>query len=135
MAAAIGQPDRHAGELPVAFVVPKAGSTATAEELLQEARSVIPERAAIPVRIELLPQLPLTAVGKISKTHLRLLAIDHVLREAFATAGLDAIRAKARQTPDQGLVVDLTGPAASRQAAIELAGLYPVKPLWVETAR
>ena len=135
MAAAIGQPDRHAGELPVAFVVAKAGSTVTAEELLQEARSVIPERAAVPVRIELLPQLPLTAVGKISKTDLRLLAIDHVLRDAFAAAGLDAVRARARLTPDQGIVVDLIGPAASRQDAIELAGLYPVKPLWVETAR
>ncbi|MFI5179561.1 MAG: hypothetical protein ACHQO8_13405, partial [Vicinamibacterales bacterium] len=74
-------------------------------------------------------------VGKISKPHLRLLAIDHVLRDAFAAAGLDAVGVKARLTPDQGLVVDLTGPAASRQDAIELAGLYPVKPLWVETAR
>jgi hypothetical protein len=67
------------------------------------------------------------------KPHLRLLAIDHVMREAFAAAGLDGVQAKARLTPHQGLVVDLTGRAASRQAATELAGLYPVKPLWVET--
>jgi fatty-acyl-CoA synthase len=130
LAAAIGQPDRHAGELPVAFVVAKPGSQVTPEQLLAQAREAIPERAAVPVRIELLPQLPVTAVGKISKPHLRLLAIDHVLREAFAAAGLDGVSAQARLTPDQGLVVDLTGPAASRQAAIELAGLYPVKPLW-----
>jgi fatty-acyl-CoA synthase len=130
LVAAIGQPDRHAGELPVAYVVAKAGSAITAEALLEEARRVIPERAAVPVRIELLPQLPLTAVGKISKPHLKLLAIDHVLREAFAAAGIDGIDAKARLTPDQGLVVDLSGPLASRQAAIELTGLYPVKPLW-----
>jgi fatty-acyl-CoA synthase len=132
LAAAIGQPDRHAGELPVAYVVAQAGSTVTADELLEAARQVIPERAAVPVRIELLPQLPLTAIGKVSKPQLKLLAIDHVLREAIAAAGLAGVQAKARLTPDQGLVVDLTGPATSRAAAIELTGLYPVKPLWAQ---
>jgi fatty-acyl-CoA synthase len=132
MAAAIGQPDRHAGELPVAYVVTIAGSTINAEALLEAARQVIPERAAVPVRIELLPQLPMTAIGKVAKPQLKLLAIDHVLREAITAAGLAGVQAKARLTPDQGLVVDLTGPAASRAAAIELTGLYPVKPLWAQ---
>ena len=130
MVAAVGQPDRHAGELPVAFVVPRPGSRPTAETLLEEARGVIPERAAIPVRIELLEQMPLTAVGKISKPHLRLLAIDHVLREAIAAAGLAGVQAKASLTPDQGVVVELKGPEAARRAAVELAGLFPVKPIW-----
>jgi fatty-acyl-CoA synthase len=135
MAAAVGQPDRHAGELPVAFVVPKPGVQATAETLLQEARSVIPERAAVPVRIELLPALPLTTVGKVSKPHLRLLAIDHVLREALSAAGIEDVQAMARLTPDRGVVVDLSGPSTARDAALELAGLYPVEPQWVEMHR
>jgi hypothetical protein len=55
-----------------------------------------------------------------------------VLREALAGAGLGGVQAKARLTPDQGIVVDLTGPAAARDAAVELAGLYPIKPLWMD---
>jgi hypothetical protein len=38
----------------------------------------------------------------------------------------------ARLTPDRGVVVDLSGPSTARDAAIELAGLYPVEPHWVE---
>ena len=132
MAAVVGQPDRHAGELPVAYVTAKPGVDVSPESLLEHARATLPERAAVPVRIEVLPALPLTAVGKVSKLHLRLLAIDHVLSEALRAAGLEGVRAKARLSPEQGTVVDLTGPASARTAAIELAGLYPVTPHWVE---
>ncbi len=134
MAAAIGQPDRHAGELPVAYVALKSGERPTAAELLAFARTTMPERAAVPVRIEVLSSLPLTAVGKVSKTHLRLLAIEHVMLDALAVAGLDGVRATARLCPQQGTVVDLSGPSALRAPAIELAGLYPVTPIWQEAA-
>jgi fatty-acyl-CoA synthase len=134
MAAVVGQPDRHAGELPVAYVTAKPGVEVSTERLLDHARATLPERAAVPVRIEMLPALPLTAVGKVSKPHLRLLAIDHVLGEALQAAGLAAVRAKARLSPEQGMVVDLTGPTSARTAAIELAGLYPVTPNWVEAS-
>ncbi len=132
MAVAVGQPDRHAGELPVAFVVPKPGQPLSVEALLQHARAAIPERAAVPVRIEVLEALPLTAVGKVSKPHLRLLATEHELREALAGAGLGGVQARARLVPEQGTVVELSGPPAARVAAIELAGLYPVTPRWQE---
>jgi fatty-acyl-CoA synthase len=133
MAAVVGQPDRHAGELPVAYVTTKPGADVSPETLLGHARATLPERAAVPVRIELLPVLPLTAVGKVSKPHLRLLAIDHVMRDAFQVARLEGVRAKARLSPE-GTVVDLSGPASARTAAVELAGLYPVTPNWVEAA-
>jgi fatty-acyl-CoA synthase len=132
MAAVVGQPDRHAGELPVAYVMARPGAEVSAESLLDHARATVPERAAVPVRIEVLPTLPLTAVGKLSKPHLRMLAIDHVLNEALQAAGLTQVRAKARLSPEHGIVVDLAGPASARVAALELAELYPVKANWAE---
>ncbi|HTT12192.1 MAG TPA: acyl-CoA synthetase [Burkholderiaceae bacterium] len=133
LAAAVGQPDRNVGELPVAYVAVKPGVALSGDALREEVRGAIPERAAVPVRIEVLPSLPLTAIGKVSKPHLRLLAVDHVLREALFDSGLGHVRARARLCPEQGTVVDLTGPAEARSAAIALAGLYPVTPHWQET--
>lgn len=90
LAAAVGQPDAYAGEIPVAYVVLRAGATATAEELLGFAREHIAERAAVPARIVVLPTLPVTAVGKIFKPELRHRAIEHVLGAALAERGIAA---------------------------------------------
>lgn len=67
LAAAVGRPDSHAGELPVLYVELKPEMSATKDELLAFAREKIGERAAIPKRVYILDQLPLTAVGKIYK--------------------------------------------------------------------
>jgi len=134
MAAAVGQPDRHAGELPVAYVTLAPGASATSEALLEHARLRIPERAAVPVRIEVLPALPLTAVGKISKPHLRQLATDKVLREALGSAGLGATSVQSRVTPDRGNIVELTGPDEQREAALSVVGMYPVAASWCGVA-
>ena len=71
LTAAVGCPDAHAGELPVAFVQPRPGQTFAVPELLAFCRQHIPERAAVPVEIFLVPRIPLTAVGKIHKAALR----------------------------------------------------------------
>ena len=71
LAAAIGRPDPAKGELPVAFVQLKAGATTTVEELLDLCRKEVQERAAVPVSISIVEQMPMTAVGKISKPVLR----------------------------------------------------------------
>jgi len=133
MAAAVGQPDRHAGELPVAYVTLHAGARASIEELLAHARAGIPERAAVPVRIEVLPALPLTTVGKVSKPHLRLRAIDRVLREALDAQGLADVEVSSR-LGDSGIAVALCGPASQRSATLALAGRYPVSAQWQEQA-
>jgi hypothetical protein len=73
LAAAVGQPDEHAGELPVAYVTLKPDCAAPAEALLDKARELVPERADVPVRIEVLQHMPLTPIGKIAKTELRML--------------------------------------------------------------
>lgn len=71
LAAAIGQPDRHAGELPALYVQLKPGMTATPDEIAGFVAPRIPERAAIPKAVHVLAQLPLSGPGKISKLTLR----------------------------------------------------------------
>ena len=66
LAAAVGRPDAHAGEVPVAYVQLRDGGAVTESELLAFAASVIGERAAVPKAIRIVPQIPVTAVGKIS---------------------------------------------------------------------
>jgi fatty-acyl-CoA synthase len=132
MAAAIGQPDRHAGELPVAYVTLRSGSEASAPALLEHARARIPERAAMPVRIEVVSALPLTTVGKISKPHLKMMAIDRVLREAFDAEGLLDIESGSTLGTGGGIVVELRGPEPHKAAALALAGRYPISAQWQE---
>ncbi|MDN0083297.1 acyl-CoA synthetase [Crenobacter sp. SG2305] len=80
LAAAVGKPDRYAGELPVAYVVLREGQSVSPEELVDYARSVVPERAAVPGEIYLVDSLPLTAVGKVFKPQLRYDATERVFR-------------------------------------------------------
>jgi fatty-acyl-CoA synthase len=90
LAAAVGQPDAHAGEVPMAYVVLREGSTASSEALREFAAGRIPERAAVPVRIEIIAQMPVTAVGKIFKPRLRHLAIERVCGELLQVKGIEA---------------------------------------------
>ena len=77
LAAAIGEPDRDKGELPVAYVQLRPGISATEPELLAHCQEVITERAATPRAIRILDTMPMTAVGKIFKPTLR---IDSIRR-------------------------------------------------------
>lgn len=83
-AAAVGFPDTYAGELPMAFVQLKPGAQATPDELREFARKEIPERAAVPVQVVPIPQMPLTGVGKIFKPALRLDATQRAFDAALA---------------------------------------------------
>lgn len=86
--AAVGRPDAYAGEMPVGFVQLKAGADADPEEIREFIRALIPERAAVPAEIFILPQMPVTAVGKIFKPQLRLMAAETTLeRMARAVLG------------------------------------------------
>jgi fatty-acyl-CoA synthase len=89
VAAAVGQPDEYAGELPVAYVVAKPGVQLDLEDLLAFAAGHIAERPAQPKRVDVLDALPQTAVGKVYKPALRLLALERVLRERLTAAGLE----------------------------------------------
>jgi len=84
LAAAVGKPDAYAGELPVAYVVLKAGATVTEQALLDYAQQTVKERAAIPKSIVILDQMPVTTVGKIFKPPLRCDAVRRVYAEALS---------------------------------------------------
>jgi fatty-acyl-CoA synthase len=83
-AAAVGRPDPHAGEVPVAFVALAPGSKLTADELKARAAERVPERAAAPQHVEIVDEIPLTAVGKQYKPELRRRAAEQAAREALA---------------------------------------------------
>lgn len=99
LAAAIGLPDRYAGELPMLFVQLKAAATVTEDELLEYIRPKIRERAAVPKRVCIVDALPLSGPGKISKLLLRRLAIRMAFQEtADAILGSGAISVEAAET-------------------------------------
>lgn len=89
MAAAVGEPDEYAGELAVAYAVLKPGASVDATELAAWSQQHIPERPAFPKRVEFIDSLPLTAVGKVFKPALRMMAIRRAMSERLARKGLD----------------------------------------------
>ena len=93
-AAAVGRPDPHAGEVPVAFVTLATGAEHTADELEAWAAGHVPERAAAPKHVEIVDQIPLTSVGKPYKPELRRRAAERAARDALAETGFaDQVRA------------------------------------------
>ncbi len=105
---AIGQPDAHAGELPCAYVELVKGKTASIDELMAFAGAHIAERAAQPKHIEILDELPKTAVGKVFKPDLRKRAIIRTYNAALASAGLPARVTDVVDDKKRGLVARLT---------------------------
>ena len=106
LAAAVGQPDAYAGELPAAYVELHSGAEVDPDELKDWAKAQIEERAAAPVHVEIMPKLPLTAVGKIHKPPLRMLAIRRVLCATLLDAGIDA-KVEAMNDPKRGLIATI----------------------------
>lgn len=76
--AVVGQPDEYAGEIPIAYVQTSKNSKLSEQAILQWAKNKIPEKAAIPKKIFIVDEIPLTAVGKIFKPALRYDAIKRV---------------------------------------------------------
>jgi fatty-acyl-CoA synthase len=126
VAAAIGRPDAHAGELPIAYVQLKPGATATESDLVEFVRSEIGERAALPKRIRIIEAMPLTGVGKIFKPELKRRETVDALLSALAEAGIEGASVDAVQDPSHGTVlhVELRSRAMEEQAASVL-GRFP----------
>jgi acyl-CoA synthetase (AMP-forming)/AMP-acid ligase II len=68
--AVIGIPDDRLGEVGMAFVVPRPGSTSTGDEIIEWSREQMANYKA-PRRVELVDELPLNATGKVMKDELR----------------------------------------------------------------
>ena len=103
-AGAIGQPDPHAGEIPCAYVELVDGATITTDELMAFAKEHIHERAAHPKYLEILDELPKTAVGKIFKPDLRKLAMIRIFDAALAKGGVGTTIKGVVEDKKRGLV-------------------------------
>ena len=79
----------------------------TKEELLAFAKEHVHERAAVPKYMEIMDELPKTAVGKIFKPALRKSAIVRIYNAALTDAGLDIHVVKVYESKKRGLVAQL----------------------------
>ncbi len=68
--AVVGMPDDRLGEVGAAFVVARAGTDLTADDVLEWAREHI-ANYKVPRRVEIVTELPLNASGKVLKGELR----------------------------------------------------------------
>ncbi len=100
---AIGQPDAHSGEVPCAYVELIAGGTANGTDLMAYAEEHVAEQAAVPKYVEVLEELPKTAVGKVFKPDLRKMAISRVYGAALDGVGIKA-RIEVNEDKTRGLV-------------------------------
>jgi fatty-acyl-CoA synthase len=120
-AGAIGQPDAHAGELPCVYVELVDGAKVTEADLLEYAKAHIHERAAHPKHLEILDELPKTAVGKIFKPDLRKRAIARVYDKALTDEGVAAHVETVTEDKKLGLVAHITGSATPDQISAVLS--------------
>lgn len=118
MAAAVGRPDAYAGELPVVYVQLHEGATADEGELKDYAREHVSERAAAPVEVIILDEMPLTAVGKVFKPRLRYDATRRVFESALREALGEAVHVDVHVEEDRrhgvAAKVSITGDPAAR---------------------
>lgn len=84
-AAAVGRPDVHSGEVPVAYVTLRPDATVTPESLRQWAVEHVSESAAAPKSVIIIDTIPVTAVGKPYKPPLRADATRSAIRDALVT--------------------------------------------------
>ena len=105
---AVGRPDRHSGEVPVAYVVPADPGRFEEAELLAWAGTAIDEPAARPKRIYPMTEIPVTEVGKPFKPALLADAAVRAITEAVTAAGVADARVTAAYE-DGRLVLTVTG--------------------------
>jgi acyl-CoA synthetase (AMP-forming)/AMP-acid ligase II len=123
-AGAIGQPDAHAGEVPCAFVELVDGASVTPEELIAFCDVHVHERAAHPKHIEIMPELPKTAVGKIFKPDLRRSAITRVFNGALSKADVAARVDHVIDDKKRGLVAIVNMNGADADAVGNVLGAF-----------
>jgi fatty-acyl-CoA synthase len=82
----VGRPNQHSGEVPVAFVT-LSDPAVDAATLREWAAARVPEPAAAPQQVTVLPELPYTAIGKPYKLGLRMLATRQELSGKLTALG------------------------------------------------
>jgi fatty-acyl-CoA synthase len=131
LAAAIGRPDAHAGEVPVAYVQLKPGARATEADLMSFVKEHIRERAAVPKAIRIIPAMPLTGVGKIFKPELKHREIEDALSHALRDAGVQVRSLKVCNDSRYGTRVQVSlAESSDPELAGHVLGQYPF-PFWL----
>ncbi|RKU01147.1 acyl-CoA synthetase [Burkholderia sp. Nafp2/4-1b] len=126
IAAAVGRPDVHAGELPVAYVQLKPDVTANEAEMAAFLRDEISERAAIPKGIRIVETMPLTGVGKIFKPALKRIETGDALRSALVEAGVEGATVSVVEDASRGISVHVELPDAELESlATSVLGRFP----------
>ena len=123
--AAVGAPDRYAGELPVLYAALRRNAEVSPEALAEWVAARVPERAAAPKHVHILASLPETAVGKIYKPALRLDAAERVARRELAALIAEGaiMKISARLDDKRGIVIELAvGLGWSAKDVAERAG-------------
>ena len=130
---AIGQPDQIAGELPCAYVELVEGASITPEELSAYCEEHVHERAARPKHVEILDELPKTAVGKVFKPDLRKKAITRIYNGALSDANLAAEVFQVLEDKKLGLVAEIKKTGVVPDAEVEtLLGNYTRPWRWAD---
>ena len=117
MVGAIGQPDIDKGELPCAYVQLNEGESTTGEELISFCENKIAEMAALPKYIEIIEEMPLTAVGKIFKPDLRKKAIIRVFNQEFDKANIKGLVTSVIEHPKEGLKAQINTNDSSKNVS------------------
>jgi len=114
-AAAVGEPDRDKGELPVVYVQLRPGASANESDLLTHCQRELTERAAVPRSVRIVDAMPLTAVGKIFKPALRLDAVRRCVRAVASQVDTaNAVDSEVREGAGAiTVVLRATGPGAT----------------------
>jgi fatty-acyl-CoA synthase len=122
VAAAVGQPDKRAGELPVCYVTLKPGASTTVDELRAFGQPRIAERQAWPKRLYIVHTIPMTGVGKVFKPGLREDAVRRLVVQAVAeTIGSIGSRIVVASDGKRGMKVGvvLPGEYAAKRLEVE----------------
>ncbi|MDJ0822262.1 MAG: acyl-CoA synthetase, partial [Paracoccaceae bacterium] len=134
-AGAIGQPDSFAGELPCAYVELVEGAQTTETELLAYARDNISERAAYPKHLEILSELPKTAVGKVFKPDLRKHAITRIYNDAFEKAESPARVIGVVDHKRRGLTAQVEANGATEEEVTAVLGAFTRPWEWAQASQ
>ncbi|MGA7803696.1 AMP-binding protein [Bradyrhizobium sp.] len=129
IAAAVGEPNAYAGELPVAYVTLKAGAEIEADALLAFIATRVSEPAARPKSICVLAEMPLTPIGKIYKPALRLLATRSAIEQALSATGLTPAQFEVTVGESESIVrlKGATHEAAAKAALVGMPIRYRVQ--------
>jgi fatty-acyl-CoA synthase len=116
VAAAVGRPDTHAGEVPVAYVQIQENADLSPEKIMDYLKNEIGERAAIPKEVAIIDEIPLTPVGKIFKPALRWKAIQNVYQTELEALGdmAESVEVAVSEDKVHGSLATITLKAASQ---------------------